>query len=88
MLDASSLTEATLPLLAHTGNCVCIKFDSVNRYFATGGTDALYSLWDASELVCVRTFSRQESSVRSLSFSMDGQLLAVASDDSYIDIVR
>ena len=36
----------------------------------------------------MRTFPRQESSVRSVGFSWDGQLLAVASDDTYIDIVR
>ena len=30
------------------------------RYFATGSADALVSLWDLDELVCVRTFSRLE----------------------------
>ena len=30
------------------------------RYFATGSADALVSLWDLEELVCVRTFSRLE----------------------------
>ena len=31
-----------------------------HRYFATGSADALVSLWDLDELVCVRTFSRLE----------------------------
>ena len=30
------------------------------RYFATGSADALVSLWDLEELVCVRAFSRLE----------------------------
>ena len=36
--------------------CVLLYF----RYFATGSADALISLWDLDELVCVRTFSRLE----------------------------
>eukprot|EP00048_Salpingoeca_helianthica_P021228 m.11076 g.11076 ORF g.11076 m.11076 type:complete len:345 (-) comp5732_c0_seq1:28-1062(-) len=88
VLDASTLQEALPPLIAHTGNCVCIKFDPINKYFATGGTDAIYSLWDAAELVCVRSFSRQEASVRSLSFSYEGHLLAVAADDVNLEIAH
>ncbi|KAK2567082.1 THO complex subunit 3 [Acropora cervicornis] len=47
-------------LHAHPANCICIKFDPKGRYFATGSADALVSLWDLDELVCVRTFSRLE----------------------------
>ncbi len=32
------------------------------RYFATGSADALTSLWDVSEFVCLRTFTRLELS--------------------------
>lgn len=42
--------------LHHWFDCFC----SVCRYFATGSADALVSLWDLDELVCVRTFSRLE----------------------------
>lgn len=71
---------------AHPGNCICLKFDPLGRYFATGSADALVSLWDVQELACVRTFSRLEWPVRTLSFSYDGQLLASASEDLLIDI--
>lgn len=71
---------------AHPANCICIKFDPTGKYFATGSADALVSLWDLSELACVRTFSRLDWPVRSISFSYDGQLLASASEDSFIDI--
>jgi WD40 repeat protein len=45
-------------LPAHPANCICIEFDPVGNYFATGSADALVSLWDVHELVCVRTLSR------------------------------
>lgn len=73
-------------LRAHPANCICIEFDPSGRYFATGSADALVSLWDARELVCVRTFQRLDWPVRTLSFSQDGQMLASASEDLFIDI--
>lgn len=45
---------------AHPSNCICIKFDPTGKYFATGSADALVSLWDVEELVCVRCFSRSD----------------------------
>lgn len=45
---------------AHPSNCICIKFDPTGRFFATGSADALVSLWDVEELVCVRCFSRSD----------------------------
>ncbi|KAJ8026055.1 THO complex subunit 3 [Holothuria leucospilota] len=77
----------TLDVLnAHPANCICLKFDPTGKYFATGSADALVSLWDVEELVCVRTFSRLEWPVRTISFSYDGKLLASASEDLMIDI--
>uniref|UniRef100_F6ZML6 Uncharacterized protein n=2 Tax=Ciona intestinalis TaxID=7719 RepID=F6ZML6_CIOIN len=73
-------------LNGHTANCICIEFDSTGKYFATGSADALVNLWDTNELICVRTFSRLDWPVRTLSFSSNGQLLASASEDLFIDI--
>ncbi|XP_028407705.1 THO complex subunit 3-like [Dendronephthya gigantea] len=73
-------------LHAHPANCICIKFDPTGKYFATGSADALMSLWDLDELVCVRTFSRLDWPVRTLSFSYDGQMIASGSEDLLIDI--
>ncbi|KAF3838844.1 hypothetical protein F7725_010612 [Dissostichus mawsoni] len=58
---------------AHPSNCICIKFDPTGKYFATGSADALVSLWNVEELVCVRCFSRLDWPVRTLSFSHDGR---------------
>lgn len=71
---------------AHPATCICIEFDPTGRYFATGSADALVSLWDVNELCCLRTFSRLEWPVRTISFSHDGQLLAGASEDHIIDV--
>uniref|UniRef100_A0AAQ6ANC9 Anaphase-promoting complex subunit 4-like WD40 domain-containing protein n=1 Tax=Amphiprion ocellaris TaxID=80972 RepID=A0AAQ6ANC9_AMPOC len=73
---------------AHPSNCICIKFDPTGKYFATGSADALVSLWDVEELVCVRCFSRLDWPVRTLSFSHDGKMLASASEDHFIDIAE
>ena len=43
---------------AHSSNCICIKFDQSGQYFATGSADALMSLWDITDLTCLRTFAR------------------------------
>lgn len=75
-------------LQAHPANCICIEFDPTGKYFATGSADALVSLWDVSEFVCVRTFSRLDWPVRTISFSHDGKMLASASEDLVIDIAE
>ncbi|PVD30873.1 hypothetical protein C0Q70_10148 [Pomacea canaliculata] len=75
-------------LNAHPANCICIEFDPTGHYFATGSADALVSLWDLYDLVCVRTFARLDWPVRTLSFSYDGKMLASASEDLVIDIAE
>ena len=39
-----------------------------------------------NELACLRTLSRLDWPIRSVSFSYDGKLLASASEDLFIDI--
>lgn len=61
----------------------------------------MVSLWDINEFICIRTFASLEYKfgifykiilfirypIRSISFSYDGQLIALASEDTFIDIV-
>jgi len=54
---------------------------------ASGGADATVCIWDAMELVCVRTVRRLDLAVRALSFSHDGRYLASGSEEFKIDIV-
>ena len=85
ILDYPSL-EPLIQIPAHTAHCICLKFSPDMEHFATGGADALINIWDASELVCLRSYSRLEWPVRTLSFNHTGKLLAAGSEDLVIDI--
>ncbi|KAG0164674.1 hypothetical protein DFQ28_000130 [Apophysomyces sp. BC1034] len=73
-------------LRGHTANCYCVETDPTNRYLAVGSADALVTLWDMKTYTCVRAFSELTWPVRTLSFSFDGQFIASASEDNFIDI--
>mmetsp|Transcript_11624 Transcript_11624/g.30280 ORF Transcript_11624/g.30280 Transcript_11624/m.30280 type:complete len:319 (-) Transcript_11624:132-1088(-) len=85
-LRGGSKVESFRSLQGHTANCYCVQFDPTGKHLAVGGADALVSLWSLPELVCMRTLTRLEWPVRTLSFSHDGKLLASASEDAFIDI--
>ena len=61
-------------------------FSPCGKYFAIGGADAIVTIWDAEEYIPIRSMSRLEWPVRTLSFSHNGRLLAAASEDHLIDI--
>ncbi|KAJ3325916.1 hypothetical protein HDV06_002301 [Boothiomyces sp. JEL0866] len=75
-------------LEAHSSSCTTIAFDPRGRYFCTGGADAVAILWDLEYLLAIQTFSRSDTPIRSISFSHDGELLALSSEDSKIEIVH
>lgn len=79
--------ESTSSLTGHTSNCYCIDLEpSHRRLFAVGGADAVVSIWDATEMACIRTICRLDWPIRALNFSHDGRLLASASEGNFIDI--
>ncbi|KAK2971935.1 hypothetical protein RJ640_004955 [Escallonia rubra] len=59
-------------LMAHTAGCYCIAIDPLGRYFAVGSADSLVSLWDISEMLCVRTFTKLDVSWSYDSLSLGG----------------
>jgi len=62
--------------------------DPKGKYLATGGSDALISIWDTNDWICVRTLDKAEHPIRSVSFSFDGAFIAAGSDEAMpIDIV-
>ncbi|KAL5548802.1 hypothetical protein UlMin_004033 [Ulmus minor] len=67
-------------LMAHTAGCYCIAIDP------TKSADSLVSLWDISEMLCVRTFTKLEWPVLTISFNHTGEYIASASEDLFIDI--
>ncbi|KAF3939500.1 hypothetical protein ABW19_dt0207259 [Dactylella cylindrospora] len=66
---------------AHTAGCYCLDISPTGRYIATGGNDALISLWDTTDWVCVRTFDKSNHPIKSVGFSFDGAFLMAGSDE-------
>lgn len=74
---------------AHTGGCYTIAFDPSEKktHFAVGSADSLVSIWNIPVgYMCLRTVARHETPVRTVAFSHDGNFLASASEDDFIDI--
>lgn len=85
MLDFPNLNHVfTLP--SHTASCYCLDIDPYGRFLATGGADGKVSVWCLKTLACLVTYNQLSSPVRALSFSFDGQFLACASENDFIDI--
>mmetsp|Transcript_22175 Transcript_22175/g.37899 ORF Transcript_22175/g.37899 Transcript_22175/m.37899 type:complete len:334 (+) Transcript_22175:64-1065(+) len=57
----------------------CIAFHPIHGTFATGGGDGVVNIWDGANKKRLFQISRYPTSVASLSFSPDGQYMAVAS---------
>ncbi|KAJ7167607.1 WD40-repeat-containing domain protein [Mycena filopes] len=71
---------------AHVGGCVAVALDPRGRYLASGGHDSIVNIFDLTEWICVRTIAACEHSINAVSFSHDGEYLAIANSGSYIDI--
>ncbi|KJZ79125.1 hypothetical protein HIM_01276 [Hirsutella minnesotensis 3608] len=68
-------------LHGHTSSCLTVEVQPTARYLATGGSDSIISLWDTTDLICQRTFSRMAGPVRSISFTFDGTYIVGGSDE-------
>ncbi|KAH9988415.1 WD40-repeat-containing domain protein [Russula vinacea] len=73
-------------LAAHVGGCVAAALDPRGRYLASGGYDSIVNLFDTSEWIAARTITVCEQAISDLSFSHDGEYLAIAGAGNYIDI--
>eukprot|EP00808_Paulinella_micropora_P029045 g23723.t1 len=73
-------------LKANNGSCQSIAVSPDCKYFATGGSDALVTLWDMNELAPVRSYTHSSAMIRSVSFSHEGTFLASGSEDGSICI--
>lgn len=85
VMDYPSLTVREQPP-AHVGGCMAIALDPRGRYLASGGHDSIVNLFDMSEWICTSTITSCEHSINHLSFSHDGEYIAIASQGSYIEI--
>ncbi|KAL6309854.1 WD40-repeat-containing domain protein [Sparassis latifolia] len=71
---------------AHVGGCLAAALDPRGRYLASGGNDSIVNLFDLSEWICTRTITVCDHAITALSFSYDGEFIAIANTGSYIDI--
>jgi dipeptidyl aminopeptidase/acylaminoacyl peptidase len=79
--SSNSTDELTVfdTLIAHSGACQQLAVDPTCRRIAIGGTDRVVSLWSLEDLVCENFVPLDVSTeIRGLSFSPDGQYLAIA----------
>jgi THO complex subunit 3 len=90
--------EQVYTMDAHASACFCLALDPRGTYehqlfmmsqanicssiLAVGGSDALISLWDTKEWLCVNTLTRMENPVRKVGFSFDGAYICGSSDES------
>ncbi|KAJ2905363.1 hypothetical protein MKZ38_005662 [Zalerion maritima] len=72
-------TEFTLN--GHTSSCLSVALQPTGRYLATGGSDAVISLWDTADWICQRTITTIAGPVRSISFTHEGSYVAGGSEE-------
>lgn len=70
----------------HTSSVYAMALDPVHDRLASGGADAMVTVWDTDECVCVSVVDRLQAPVRAVSFSHDGAFLASAGDDAIVDV--
>ena len=85
----SWMNEELLPvesIPAHTSICMGLSIDRAFQQVAVGSSDYLVSIWDLQELVCKTTVKDVDTNARTISFSGDGNQIAIAGDspDMYI----
>ncbi|CAE7012742.1 hypothetical protein CFE70_002266 [Pyrenophora teres f. teres 0-1] len=73
--------ENALTLNAHTSACYAVSMSPSGEYLAAGGGDALVSIWDTQEWICVRTLELTGGLVKTVDFSFDGSYITAGSDD-------
>ncbi|KIJ56946.1 hypothetical protein M422DRAFT_238533 [Sphaerobolus stellatus SS14] len=72
---------------AHVRGLYASALDPRGKYLITGGAESIVNFFDLEEWLCVRTMSVGDTSVNSLSFSYDGEYIACAMENPFIDII-
>src|SRR5438046_2277546 len=73
--------ETDITLTAHTSSCTTVTMSPSGEVMAAGGGDAIVSLWDTQDWICIRTLNLTEAPVKSVDFSFDGSYVIAGADD-------
>ncbi|KAK4673581.1 hypothetical protein QC763_113840 [Podospora pseudopauciseta] len=68
-------------LKGHTAPCLTAELSPTGKYLATGGGDAIMSLFETQDWICKRTNTRIVGPVKSISFTFDGRYVVGACED-------
>ncbi|KAH7103063.1 WD40 repeat-like protein [Auriculariales sp. MPI-PUGE-AT-0066] len=71
----------------HIGPCYVMALDPRGKYLATGGADSIVNLIGLDQWLPVRAISCFDGTVMAMSFSYDGEYIAVAGDNPFLDII-
>ena len=80
-LNTRWVLEEVVRVKANASPIISLKFSPSFSSFATGAGDSIVTLWDSSEVACLRTIDKADSQIRGVSFSHSGEHLAVACGD-------
>jgi THO complex subunit 3 len=76
-------------LKGHRTAATCLEFDPMGNFLAVGSNEGIVSIWDLRDWICLKTFTKADQPVTSLSYSHEGSYIAVASDNSLpIEIIH
>lgn len=80
--------KPAMTIQAHPSSLLSLRFSPTGQKMAVGSNDALATIWDVENLVCLRAINRLEWPIRTVSFSGDGAMLACGSEDLVIDVAQ
>ncbi|CCK70731.1 Tex1p KNAG_0F00620 [Huiozyma naganishii CBS 8797] len=80
-IDALGQVSLRLNTNGHRNSVTSLKFDPLGRYLISGSSDGTFTIWDASNMVCKRSFNDIGASVVSIDVDHLGKIIAVCSGD-------
>ena len=84
VFDGKSLEELGY-FSTHIAHVYCLATHPSSQVFATGGSDALVNIWDATTQICISNVDRLRTPARAICYTTQGNLLICATEDGLLD---